>query len=129
MNQQSDYVVMPDGNIIPANKTGIPRKYYPMQYVPPLPPKDILDIGQDKGLQKSVTDFFYYKVLKWISDYKEFYSFKKHLKFLKTRKGYDYVYSLLDLYVKNSVANWYDLRDPGNYDNIKQFIRYKLSEL
>ena len=64
-----------------------------------------------------------------VSEYKEFYSFKKHLKFLKTRKGYDYVYSLLDLYVKNSVANWYDLRNPGNYDNIKQFIRHKLSEL
>ena len=59
---QSDYVVMPDGNIIPANKTGTPMRYYPVPKIEPLP-IEVQDIGQDKGLQKLITDFFYYKVL------------------------------------------------------------------
>ena len=125
---QSDYVVMPDGNIIPANKTGAPMRYYPVPKLDPLP-IEVQDIGLDKDLQKSVLDFFYYKVLKWIPDYKDFAFAKKHMKLLKSKKGYAYIYSLLDLYVKNSRANWYDLRDPGNYDNIKNFIKHKLSEL
>jgi hypothetical protein len=95
----------------------------PTQYV------DVIDIGQNKSLQKDVTQFFYNKTLKWIHKYPEFAHLKKYYNFLRQSKGFEYIYGLLRLFVRHSKANWYDLRSRLNYPIIKNFIRHKIGNI
>jgi hypothetical protein len=101
------------------------RRYYPVPYVPPVI-EEVYDVGKDMNLRKSVTDFYYEKLLKWIKTDSDFSGHKKDLGFLHTKAGYKYIYYLLRVYVKNGSANWYDLRDPINYPNIKKYLNFKV---
>jgi hypothetical protein len=92
-------------------------------------PVQVQDVGDDKYLQTSVTDFFYEKVLKWVKSYPDFSHLKKHYNFLKGPNGKPYIYNLLRLFVKKSAANWFDLRDNNNYVIIKDFLKYKIGNI
>jgi hypothetical protein len=119
----------PDGSVsISINRL---RKYYPVPYVPPVPisTDDIIDVGKNPELRKTITLFYQQKIIKWITSYKDFSHLKKYLKFIKTKEGLFYVYHLLSDYVENGKANWYDLRDFANYSNIKEFLKYKLTHM
>ena len=123
------YIKNPDGTTsLSINRL---RKYFPVPYVPhvPIAGDDIPDIGRDPELRKTITLFYQAKIIKWITSYKDFSHLKKCLKFIKTKEGLFYVYHLLSDYVENGQANWYDLRDFVNYPNIKEFLRYKLSNM
>jgi len=122
-DEKTNYVINPDGSVrLSINRL---RKYYPVPYVPPVI-EEVYDVGKDMKLRKSVTDFYYEKLLKWIKTDREFSHHKKDLEYLNSRAGYKYIYYILRLYVKNGQANWYDLRDPINYPNIKKFLNFKV---
>jgi len=105
------------------------KKLYSVPINPqPTTPIQYQDVGDDPNLQSQVTKFFHEKVLKWIKEYSDFKHLKKHLKFLND-KGEKYIYNLLKLFVRKSKANWYDLRDPKNYDNIKQYLKNKIGNI
>jgi hypothetical protein len=105
------------------------KKLYSVPINPqPTTPIQYQDVGDDPNLQSQVTKFFHEKVLKWINEYPDFKHLKKHLKFLND-KGEKYIYNLLKLFVRKSKANWYDLRDPKNYDNIKQYLKNKIGNI
>ena len=82
------------------------------------------DLNKDKDLRRSVTDFFYKKTIKWVSKYPEYSHAKKHLKELKSDKGYEAIYQLIRRFVKQYEINWYDLRD--YYVTFKDFVKAKL---
>jgi len=105
------------------------KKLYSVPINPqPTTPIQYQDVGEDPNLQSQVTKFFHEKVLKWINEYPDFKHLKKHLKFLN-EKGEKYIYNLLKLFVRKSKANWYDLRDPKNYDNIKQYLKNRIGNI
>jgi hypothetical protein len=105
------------------------KKLYSVPINPqPTTPIQYQDVGDDPNLQSQVTKFFHQKVLKWINEYSDFKHLKKHLKFLND-KGEKYIYNLLKLFVRKSKANWYDLRDPKNYDNIKQYLKNRIGNI
>jgi hypothetical protein len=105
------------------------KKLYSVPINPqPTTPIQYQDVGDDPNLQSQVTKFFHEKVLKWINEYPDFKHLKKHLKFLN-EKGEKYIYNLLKLFVRKSKANWYDLRDPKNYDNIKQYLKNRIGNI
>jgi hypothetical protein len=105
------------------------KKLYSIPINPqPTTPVQYQDVGDDPNLQSQVTKFFHEKVLKWINEYPDFKHLKKHLKFLND-KGEKYIYNLLKLFVRKSKANWYDLRDPKNYDNIKQYLKNRIGNI
>jgi hypothetical protein len=105
------------------------KKLYSIPINPqPTTPIQYQDVGEDPNLQSQVTKFFHEKVLKWINEYPDFKHLKKHLKFLND-KGEKYIYNLLKLFVRKSKANWYDLRDPKNYDNIKQYLKNRIGNI
>jgi hypothetical protein len=105
------------------------KKLYSVPINPqPTTPIQYQDVGNDPNLQSQVTKFFHEKVLKWINEYPDFKHLKKHLKFLND-KGEKYIYNLLKLFVRKSKANWYDLRDPKNYDNIKQYLKNRIGNI
>jgi len=105
------------------------KKLYSVPINPqPTTPIQYQDVGEDPNLQSQVTKFFHEKVLKWINEYPDFKHLKKHLKFLND-KGEKYIYNLLKLFVRKSKANWYDLRDPKNYDNIKQYLKNRIGNI
>ena len=102
------------------------RKFYPP---PPLlyTAFEYQDMGKDMKFRKDVTDFFHAKVLKWITNYKEFSHLKKYYNFLKSDKGYLYIYELLRLFCKKSKLNWFDLRD--NYPILKDYFKLKIGSI
>ena len=105
------------------------KKLYSIPINPqPTTPIQYQDVGEDPNLQSQVTKFFHQKVLKWINEYPDFKHLKKHLKFLND-KGEKYIYNLLKLFVRKSKANWYDLRDPKNYDNIKKYLKNRIGNI
>jgi lysyl-tRNA synthetase class I len=87
------------------------------------------DVGENENLQKDVTDFFYNKTQKWLKEDHEFSKVKKHLKFIKSKKGNPYIYKLLKLFVKKNNVNWYELRGEDHYDDVKEYIRNKLASI
>jgi len=103
--------------------------YYSPTLSPLLSSENVQNVGDNKALQSDVTIFFYEKVLKWVDSYPDFSHLKKHKKFLKTSDGLDYIYNLLRLFVKNSKANWYDLRDPNNYLIVKNYLKHKIGNV
>ena len=48
---------------------------------------------------------------------------------MKTQKGKDYIYKILKSFVKKNKVNWYELRNEKNYEDVKDYIRNKLSSL
>jgi hypothetical protein len=106
------------------------KKLYSIPINPqPTTPIQYQDVGEDPNLQSQVTKFFHEKVLKWINEYPDFKHLKKHFNFLNDTKGEKYIYNLLKLFVRKSKANWYDLRDPKNYDNIKQYLKNRIGNI
>tara|TARA_E500000178_G_C16951581_1_gene721543 strand:- start:931 stop:1272 length:342 start_codon:yes stop_codon:yes gene_type:complete len=99
------------------------KKYFPP---PPLIGTyyEYIDVNQDKDLRKLVTDFFYKKVIKWVTNYPEFSHLKKHIKKLKSSEGYNLIYNLIKKFVKEYNLNWFDLRD--NYPTFKDFLRFQI---
>jgi hypothetical protein len=90
---------------------------------------NIQDIGDNVDLQEDITDFFYKKTLKWLTNDIEFNKIKKVLKIIKTNKGEHYIYKILKSFVKKNKVNWYELRNEKNYEDVKDYIRQKLSSL
>jgi hypothetical protein len=84
------------------------------------------DVNNDKNLRKNVTTDFYNKTIKKISKDKEYKHLKKYLKKLKSDVGYEIVYKLIKIFVKNTGMNWYDLR--SKYDLVLRFILHKLGK-
>ena len=84
------------------------------------------DVNNDKNLRKNVTTDFYNKTIKTISKDKEYKHLKKYLKKLKSDVGYEIVYKIIKIFVKNTEMNWYDLR--SKYDLVLRFILYKLGK-
>jgi hypothetical protein len=90
---------------------------------------DATDVGENENLQKDVTDFFHNKTQKWVKEEHEFSKVKKHLKFIKSKKGNPYIYKLLKSFVKKNNVNWYELRGDEHYDDVKEYIRNKLASI
>lgn len=90
--------------------------------------QSIPDVGDNYELKKDVTDYFYKKTLKWIKEDHEFSKLKKHLKFLKSKKGSEYISKLLKFFINANSVNWFDLRG-DQYDNVKEYIRTKMASL
>ncbi len=105
-------------------------KYRFKKYYPPPPVigtlVEYIDLNKDKNLRRKVTEFFYKKVLKWVSKYPEFKHLKKYSKKLESAEGFEIVYQLIRHFIKSYNINWYDLRD--YYVIFKDFLRVKLLE-
>jgi len=83
------------------------------------------DVNHDLKLQKSVTMYFFGKVLDWIKYDDNFKYLKKHIKYLDSKKGIRLVYNLLKKFVIRGGTNWYDLKDP-QYSLTKDYLNYQL---
>lgn len=103
----------------------------PLQYfVPPPIIESTLtyqDVNKDPKLRELLTDFFYKKTIKWVSTYNDFKHLKKSLSLLKSKEGYNIIYNLLRVYVKQNNINWYDLKE--YYNNVKDYLKYKLGKI
>ena len=90
------------------------------------PTYDYQDLNEDKKLQNEVIIFYHNKLIKWLDENEEFKKLKKHLKFIKSKNGINYIKTVIKLYIKKHNAKWYELRDDINYDNVKEAIRKNL---
>ena len=90
-----------------------------------------VDVSQNERLQEDVINYYHKKILEWIKNKDiEFTKFKKHNKLIKSKKGIEYVEIILKLFLKkNKQLKWYDLRHEDNKDNVREFIREKLSAI
>jgi hypothetical protein len=91
--------------------------------------QEIQNIGNDEYLQDDVTEYYYNKTIKWIQNEHEFGKAKKHLKFIKSKKGFPYLKKVLTSFVKKTGKNWYELRDDDTKDDVQEYIRMKLVSL
>ena len=91
--------------------------------------QEIQNIGNDEDLQDDVTEYYHNKTLKWIQNEHEFKKAKKHLKFIKSKKGLPYINKVLKSFVKKFDKNWYELRDDETKDDVQEYIRMKLVSL
>jgi len=87
-------------------------------------PYEYFDVGKNMTLRNDVTKYFQKHILDWIS--KDWKAFSKHKKFLESKKGFKYIYDIIRQFVKNSSANWFELREGHNASVIKDFFKYKL---
>ena len=99
--------------------------FVPPPYISTLQPK--VDLNKGANIRKPIADFFYKKVIKWLTNYKTFKHAKKNLKLMKSEDGYTIVYNLLRKFVKRNYVNWWDLRKE-NYLKVKDFFRYELGK-
>jgi hypothetical protein len=116
----NDNKILNDNKISNDNKI---RTYF----IPPAFTERVYEyqnINKDKRLRFDMTQFYYNKIIKWITNQEFFSKYKKLLPFLKTDKGFKYVYILLRIFIKRTHLNWYDLKD--NYDVVKDFFQRKL---
>jgi hypothetical protein len=90
-------------------------------------PYEYFDVGKNTVLREEVTEYYQKNVLEWIN--KDWKSFSKHKKFIKSKKGFKYIYDVLRQFVKNSDVNWFELREGPNAVVIKDYIKYKLGFL
>ena len=108
----------------PMNET-FPR---PKKYFPPPPIigtyYEYIDVNKDKNLRKSVTDFFFKKVNKWISTYSDFKHLKQYSKKMNSDKGYMLVYNMIRKFTKDYNINWFDLKD--YYVTFKDYLKFNL---
>jgi hypothetical protein len=91
--------------------------------------QEIQNIGNDENLQNEVSEYFHKKTIKWIAKEHEFARAKKHLNFLKSKRGLPYIKKILKSFVKKYNKNWYELRDDETYDDVQEYIRTKLISL
>jgi hypothetical protein len=99
-------------------------------FIPPMYNQRVYEyqnINKDKRLRFDMTQFYYIKIIKWIENEEFFSKYKKLLPFLKTNKGFKYVYTLLRIFIKRTKVNWYDLKD--NYEVVKDFLQHKLTSI
>lgn len=99
-------------------------------FIPPMYNQRVYEyqnINKDKRLRVDMTQFYYTKIIKWIENEEFFFKYKKLLPFLKTNKGFKYVYTLLRIFVRRTELNWYDLKD--NYEVVKDFLQHKLASI
>ena len=108
-------------------QNGDGSKYYPVPYVPP-GVIEYQDVGQNMNLRNEITNYYLEKTINWMETDKNFRNVKKYLKHIKSKDGFQIIYNLLRLYVKNGKANWYDLRDSNNSPVLKDYLRYKIGE-
>jgi len=92
-------------------------------------PDTTQDVGDNPKLQEQVTKFYLDKTIKWLGKNPEFTKLKKQLKFIQSKKGMSYIYKTLKSFIKKTRVNWYDLRSDDNYEDVKDYIREKLSLL
>lgn len=86
-----------------------------------------LDEENDSEYVEEIINFYYKKVLKWITDDIEYKKVKKHNKFMKSKKGYQYLTKILKSFVKkNNNIKWYDMRSKDVIDDVKDYIKSKL---
>lgn len=100
------------------------KRYYPV----PISLPSIIeyqDVGKDMNLRTEISKYYLEHTIKWIEKDNKL---KKYSKLLKSKEGFEIIYNLLRVYVKNGRANWYDLRDPNNAPVIKEYLKYKLSQ-
>ena len=97
-------------------------------FIPPLYTERVYEyqnINKDKRLRFDMTQFYYNKIIKWIQNDDFFNKYKKMLPFIKSDKGFKYVYTLLRIFTRRTKLNWYDLKD--NYQVVKDFFQRKLN--
>jgi len=87
------------------------------------------DLNEDKKLQDEVVVYYHNKTIRWLDENEEFKKVKKHLKFIKSTNGLNFIKTALKLYIKKYDAKWYELRDDINYDNVKEYIRKHLTTI
>ena len=90
---------------------------------------DIQDVGNNPELQEQITKFYIKKTIKWLNKDKEFTKFTKQSKFIDSQEGRKFIYKTLKLFVKKNKVNWYDLRNDETYEDVKDYIREKISHL
>lgn len=90
---------------------------------------DIQDVGNNPKLQEQITKFYIKKTIKWLNKDKEFTKFAKQSKFIESQDGKKFIYKILKSFVKKNKVNWYDLRNDETYEDIKDYIREKISHL
>jgi hypothetical protein len=90
---------------------------------------DYQDLNEDKKLQDDVVVYYHNKTIRWLDENEEFKKVKKHLKFIKSTNGLNFIKTALKLYIKKYDTKWYELRDDINYDNVKEYIRKHLTTI
>lgn len=85
------------------------------------------NVNADPKLRKNVTDHYFDILPDLVSNDNRFKLFKKNLKMLKTRKGYELIYKILNHYTKKYDINWYDLRSQ-NLDTL-DYLYLKLKNV
>jgi hypothetical protein len=104
-----------------------PTIYY---ILPPTPSYyEYQDINQDTTLRTDVVNYFYNKLLKWISSSSMYKKHKKHEDYLYKNKSKIKLnlYKLLRYFVKKAKINWYELRT--NHFIIKEYLAKKFDLL
>jgi len=115
-----------------SDKPQIEKKPITYYFLPPpmiQPYYEYQDINQDQQLRIDVVNYFYNKLLKWISSssmYKKYRSHEDYIYNNKTKIKYK-LYKLLRFFVKKADINWYELRT--NHFIIKEFIKNKFELL
>jgi hypothetical protein len=102
-------------------------KYY---FIPPMPSYyEYQDINQDSQLRTDVVNYFYHKLLKWITSSSLYEKYQKHEDYLYKNKTEvkQKIYKLLRYFVKKANINWYELRT--NQLIIKEFFSKKFNLL
>ncbi len=109
-----------------TNKLEIAPLYsQPITYVPTT--YRYQNINNDKNLQNLETTYYLEKTIEWMKHDSSYSKVKKYLSSLRGENGYEIIYKILRMYVKQNNTNWYDLK--AQKILIKQYIRHKLKQL
>ena len=109
-----------------TNKTQVTYVVLP----PPMPPNyNYQDVNLDPNLRLDVINYFYNKLLKWISSSRLYTKYSEHENYIFNNKYKvkQKIYKLLRYFVKKANINWYDLR--SNNIIIKEFFSKKFDLL
>jgi hypothetical protein len=74
-----------------------------------------------------MTTFFLKKTIKWLKSCDKFKHLKNTLPKITSDNGYNIIYNLLKIFIKDNDVNWFDLKD--YYVNVKDYLKYKLGKL
>ena len=81
------------------------------------------NLNKDENLRKTVTKFFFNKIIKWIKHDSDFKKYNDEIDFINSKDGYKIIYKLIRKYINKYKANWYDLRTEKYY-----LLKYYLSK-
>jgi hypothetical protein len=85
-----------------------------------------VDLNFDDDIRRRMVLYYMNEIIKWLSTDSGYKKVSRYLTIFKNKDGFETTYKILQLYIKNSKSNWYDLLSQSN--EIKKFTKSQLEK-